>query len=110
MAKGRIILTSRTLAGRTSARRTSAGRTSAGRLSFSQIESALAMATKSNGKPISVRTGLGPDLQMRFNAGPRACGNTVEISGQRQVIRMTAAIRQRAARSDDAVHRPAGLR
>ena len=36
--------------------------------------------------------------------------DTVEISGKRLVIRMMAAFRQRAARSDDAVHRPAGLR
>ena len=46
---------------------------------FSQSESALVMATKSNGKPISSWTDLGPDLQMRFNAEPWACGNTVEI-------------------------------
>ena len=43
-------------------------------LSFSQIESALVMATKSNGKPLSVRTGLGPDFSdevQRWTAGVR---------------------------------------
>jgi len=40
---------------------------------FSQSESALVMATKSDGKLISSWTDLGPDRQMRFNAGPRAC-------------------------------------
>jgi len=77
---------------------------------FSQSESALVMGAKSNGKPISSWTDLGPDLQMRFNAGPRACRNTVEIGRQRQGIRIIAAFRHRAVRSDDAVRRPAGLR
>ena len=59
---------------------------------FSQSESALVMGAKSNGKPISSWTDLGPDLQMRFNAGPRACRNTVEIGRQRQVIRIIAGV------------------
>jgi len=33
---------------------------------FSQSESALVMGAKSNGKPISSWTDLGPDLQMRL--------------------------------------------
>jgi len=59
---------------------------------FSQSESALVMGAKSNGKPISSWTDLGPDLQMRFNAGPRACRNAVEIGRQRQVIRIIAGV------------------
>jgi hypothetical protein len=57
------------------------------RLSFSKSESALALATKSNGKPSSVRTGLCPDLQMRLSAESQTCGNTIEIIGTSGALR-----------------------
>ena len=51
------------------------------RLSFSQIKSAMAMATKSNGKPTSVRTDLGPALQMRSTLDRGLMGRALRSAG-----------------------------